>query len=207
MPESESEGTSAEDTSGEAPSEGTSGEAPSEGTSGEAPSEGTSSEAPDEGTSSEAPDEGTTPAASAEPAPSHHAPAPKRLMRSRDDRVIAGVCGGLGEYLGVDAVLIRIAALILLFAGGAGFFLYVIGWIAMPEAPVGATVAREATATAAPAAPAERTTGALVLGLIFVVIGAFFLLDKALPDFPEWGWIWPVALIAVGALVILRARR
>jgi phage shock protein C len=214
MPESESEGTSAEDTSGEAPSEGTSGEAPSEGTSGEAPSEGTSGEAPSEGTSGEAPsegtsgeapDEGTTPAASAEPAPSHHAPAPKRLMRSRDDRVIAGVCGGLGEYLGVDAVLIRIAALILLFAGGAGFFLYVIGWIAMPEAPVGATVAREATA--APAAPAERTTGALVLGLIFVVIGAFFLLDKALPDFPEWGWIWPVALIAVGALVILRARR
>ena len=126
-------------------------------------------------------------------------------MRSRDDRVIAGVCGGLGEYLGVDAVLIRIAALILLFAGGAGFFLYIIGWIAMPEAPAGVAVA--GGASAATAVPAERTTGALVLGLIFVVIGAFFLLDKALPDFPEWGWIWPVALIAVGALVILRARR
>ena len=144
------------------------------------------------------------------PAPSPPPPTaqqPKRLMRSRDDRVIAGVCGGLGEYLGVDAVLIRIAALILLFAGGAGFILYIIGWIAMPEAPVGATAAGAASPAAAPAATGERTGGALVLGLIFVVIGAFFLLDKALPDFPDWGWVWPVALIAVGALVILRARR
>jgi phage shock protein C len=122
-------------------------------------------------------------------------------MRSRDDRVIAGVCGGLGEYLGVDAVLIRIAALILLFAGGAGFFLYVIGWIAMPEAP------ETAEPRAVSAAPGERTMGAVVLGLVFVGIGIFFLFDQALPDVFAWEWIWPVALIAVGALVILRARR
>ena len=116
--------------------------------------------------------------------------------------MIAGVCGGLGEYLGVDAVLIRIAALILLFAGGAGFLLYVIGWIAMPEAPEGA----EGVAPR-PAAPGERTTGAVVLGFIFVAIGVFFLLDQAFPDFLEWEWVWPLALIAVGALVLLRARR
>ena len=61
--------------------------------------------------------------------------APRRLELSRDDRVIAGVCGGLGEYFGVDAVLIRIAAIVLVFAGGAGLLLYAIGWIAMPEAP------------------------------------------------------------------------
>jgi len=133
-------------------------------------------------------------------------PEPKqRLMRSRDDRVIAGVCGGLGEYLGVDAVLVRIAALLLLFAGGAGFFLYIIGWIAMPEAPARATVSGEVTTAAA--TPGERSSGALALGVIFVGIGIFFLLDQALPDFLDWEWIWPVALIAVGALVLLRARR
>lgn len=134
-------------------------------------------------------------------APPPGPPRPKKLMRSRDDRVIAGVCGGLGEYLGVDAVLIRIAALLLLFAGGAGFLLYVIGWIAMPEAPEGGEPA------SAPSAPAERTSGAVVLGLVFVVFGLFFLFDQAWPGFFEWEWIWPVALIAVGALVLLRARR
>ena len=128
-------------------------------------------------------------------------------MRSRDDRVIAGVCGGLGEYLGVDAVLIRIAALILLFAGGAGFFLYIIGWIAMPEAPE--SVTREGDAEAAPvsAAPGEHTTGAAVLGAIFVLAGAFFLLDEAFPDFLAWKWVWPIALIAVGVVVLARSRR
>jgi phage shock protein C len=125
-------------------------------------------------------------------------------MRSRDDRVIAGVCGGLGEYLGVDAVLVRIAALILVFAGGAGLFLYVIGWIAMPEAPVGASAEG---AAANRTELGEPTTGAVVLGFLFVAAGVFFLLDEAFPDILDWNWIWPVALIAVGALVLLRARR
>jgi phage shock protein C len=168
--------------------------------------------APDEGpAAAEVPEPSATPPPS-EPAPETETapspepepaapPPPKRLQRSRNDRVIAGVCGGLGEYLGVDAVLIRIAALLLLFAGGAGFILYVIGWIAMPEAPEGGEPA------AAPSVPADRTTGKVVLGLVFVVIGLFFLFDQALPDLFEWEWIWPVALIAVGALVILRARR
>lgn len=147
--------------------------------------------------------------ASAEPEPSSEPPpstaVPRRLTRSREDRVLAGVCGGLGEYLGVDAVLIRIAALVLIFAGGAGLILYVIGWIAMPEAP-------ENAAVAGPAAPnvttaGERTTGAVVLGALLVLTGGFFLLDEAFPDFLSWNWIWPLALIAVGAVVILRARR
>jgi phage shock protein C len=137
------------------------------------------------------------------PPPSPPAPEKRRLQRSRDDRVIAGVCGGLGEYLGVDAVLIRIAALVLLFAGGSGLILYVIGWIAMPEAPEGAATGVATVTTA----PGERTTGAVVLGLLFVLAGVFFLLDQAIPDFLAWKWIWPVALIAVGVVVLLRARR
>lgn len=166
------------------------------------------SESESETAAGEGPAEASPPTDAPEPAapPPEPAASPqKRLMRSRDDRVIAGVCGGLGEYLGVDAVLIRIAALILVFAGGAGFFLYVIGWIAMPEAPLGDT--REGAAASEPAASGERTTGAMILGLVFVVLGVFFLFDQALPDFLDWEWVWPVALIAVGALVLLRARR
>ena len=128
--------------------------------------------------------------------------APRRLHRSREDRVIAGVCGGLGEYFGVDAVLIRIAALVLVFAGGAGILLYVIGWIAMPEAP------EPGTPEAVAAAPrAERTSGAFALGLIFIVLGALFLVDEAWSDFLAWKYIWPVALIVIGAAVLVRARQ
>lgn len=102
--------------------------------------------------------------------------APRRLRRSRDDSVIAGVCGGLGEYLGVDPVLIRIAAIILIFAGGVGALLYVIGWIAIPEEADGVAAAGTPSAETAPAP--EAASGAVVLGFVFVALGAFFLVDE-----------------------------
>lgn len=130
-------------------------------------------------------------------------PPQRRLVRSRDDRVIGGVCGGLGKYLGVDPVLIRIAALLLVFAGGAGVVLYVIGWIAIPEESEGVTIP---TAPAEPEA-ADRTRSAVALGLIFIALGALFLADAIWPDFLSWRYIWPIALIAIGAAILLRSRK
>jgi phage shock protein C len=130
-------------------------------------------------------------------------PGPRRLTRSRTDRVVAGVCGGLGEYLGVDPVLVRIGAVILVFAGGAGILLYGIGWLVIPEAASAEAVL--AGTTSAP--PGERTSGAVALGALFVVVGVFFLLDQAFPDVFSWRWMWPVALIVLGLIVLVRARR
>jgi phage shock protein PspC (stress-responsive transcriptional regulator) len=128
--------------------------------------------------------------------------APQRqLVRSRDDRVIAGVCGGLGKHWAVDPVLIRIAALLLVFAGGAGIVLYIVGWIAIPEEPEDVTVAT-------PSPPAEdRTRSAVALGVIFIVLGAVFLADAIWPDFLSWRYVWPIALIVIGAAILLRSRK
>jgi len=59
----------------------------------------------------------------------------KKLYRSRKDEMIAGVCGGLADYLGVDPTIIRLAFVILFFAGTGGFWLYIILWIIMPLQP------------------------------------------------------------------------
>lgn len=60
----------------------------------------------------------------------------RRLYRSRTDRKIAGVCGGLAKYFDVDTVVIRIIAFILLLPGGLpGFLPYVILWIIVPLEP------------------------------------------------------------------------
>jgi phage shock protein PspC (stress-responsive transcriptional regulator) len=118
--------------------------------------------------------------------------------------VSAGVWGGRGEHFGVDAVLIRIGALVLVFAGGAGILLYIIGWIAIPEAPEPGTP--EADRAAAAPRP-ERTGGAVALGLLFVVAGALFLVDEAWSDFLAWKYIWPIALIVIGAAGLVRARQ
>ncbi len=56
-----------------------------------------------------------------------------RLYRSRNDRMLAGVCGGLGDYFGVDSSLIRLALVLLIIFGGTGVFAYIIAWIVIPE--------------------------------------------------------------------------
>jgi phage shock protein C len=135
-------------------------------------------------------------------------PRPNRLERSRDDRVIAGVCGGLGAYFGVDSVLFRIAFVLLVFAGGLGILAYILGWIFLPEKPrPGEPGAESAFDRAADAVGDDRRGGAVVLGIVFVALGVLFLLDVAWPDFLSWRYVWPIALIAVGAAIIVRARR
>ena len=57
----------------------------------------------------------------------------RTLCRSSTDKVIAGVAGGIGAYFGIDTVIVRIAFIVLTFLGGAGPFLYLIGWLALPQ--------------------------------------------------------------------------
>ncbi|HEC21353.1 MAG TPA: PspC domain-containing protein [Chloroflexi bacterium] len=59
----------------------------------------------------------------------------KKLYRSRTERMIAGVCGGLAEYLNVDPVLIRLAFVLVTLSNGAGLLLYLILALIMPEEP------------------------------------------------------------------------
>jgi len=60
----------------------------------------------------------------------------KRLYRSKKDRMIAGVCGGLAEYFNIDPVIVRVIAVLLLLPGGApGLLPYIILWIVVPEEP------------------------------------------------------------------------
>ena len=69
----------------------------------------------------------------------------KRLYRSRDDRMIAGVCGGLAEYFSIDPTIVRLVLLFLTLWGGGGFLVYVLSWIVIPEKPASAapTAAKE----------------------------------------------------------------
>ncbi len=59
----------------------------------------------------------------------------KKLYRSRENRMIAGVCGGLGEYFNIDPTLIRLAAVFFSLWWGGGILLYLLAWFIIPEAP------------------------------------------------------------------------
>src|SRR2546421_752756 len=59
-------------------------------------------------------------------------PGPRRFLRARDDRLLGGVCGGLGRYFNTDPVLFRVGAVVLVFIGGIALLAYPALWIAVP---------------------------------------------------------------------------
>ena len=59
----------------------------------------------------------------------------KKLYRSRTNKMLAGVCGGLGDFFELDPTLIRLAAVVLVLAAGAGILAYIVAWIIVPQQP------------------------------------------------------------------------
>ncbi|MCK4647782.1 PspC domain-containing protein [Candidatus Pacearchaeota archaeon] len=57
----------------------------------------------------------------------------KKLYRSKKQKIIGGVCGGIAEYLNLDPTLIRLLWILIIFMGGAGILAYIIAWIIIPE--------------------------------------------------------------------------
>ena len=71
----------------------------------------------------------TTPQSAQQPGP-----APKRLVRTREDKWLAGVCGGIGRYAGLDANLVRVLVVVAaLVSCGTAIIAYVVAWVLMPE--------------------------------------------------------------------------
>ena len=77
----------------------------------------------------------------------------KKLERSRTDRKIGGVCGGLGDYLDVDSTIVRLIWVVTVFFGGTGLLAYIIAWIVIPEEPLA-----EPVKTAAPVSAPQPAT-------------------------------------------------
>jgi phage shock protein C len=70
----------------------------------------------------------------------------KKFVRSTTDRMIAGVCGGVAAYFGIDVVIVRVLFVLFALAGGPGLLLYIILWIVMPE-DTGGTIIQPPTDT------------------------------------------------------------
>ncbi len=129
-----------------------------------------------------------------------------RLYRSRRDRMLAGVAGGLAEMWGADPALVRIIwALLVIVTGGAALLVYIVMAIVVPEedqvyGPAGAPVRDRA------ARPA-RTGGlppAVLIGGFLVILGAFFLIREIFPSI-DFDLVWPLALVGIGAVLIATA--
>jgi phage shock protein PspC (stress-responsive transcriptional regulator) len=111
-------------------------------------------------------------------------PARPQLRRSRTDKVIGGVNGGLAEYSGVDPLLWRVGFVALAFAGGTGVLVYLLLWLLMPAGPYGtapaAVSSRPGKVAKPPAGPRSPVPGITIAGVL-IVIGLLVMVDRFTP--------------------------
>ena len=129
------------------------------------------------------------------PPPAGGATAPRgRLVRRTGNKVIAGVAGGIADYLGIQPVLVRIAFVVLTAFGGLGALLYVVGWLLIPSAGAG-----ESIGLAAARRPAGPST---YIGIVLVIVAVGILASA----FSDPAVVWAVALIAFGIFLFQRGQ-
>lgn len=115
--------------------------------------------------------------------------------------MIAGVCGGLAAYLGVDPVLVRIAAVILAFTGGAAVIAYIVAWVLLPEARPGELPA------SGPHRPVNPEMLRFIAGAVLIGLGGLALLRLFLPGLIASRILLPVALIGAGVFLVARGTK
>ena len=129
----------------------------------------------------------------------------KKLYRSRVDCKIGGVCAGLAEYFNIDATIVRIIAILLIFADGIGVIGYLIAWIIVPRRPIDSAVEVTQPETLPEKKPGDNGTGwnIMIPGIVLIVIGILFLVKNSYWWF-DMGDLWPILLIVIGILMLIK---
>lgn len=134
----------------------------------------------------------------------------KKLYKSANDKVLAGVCGGIGEYFAVDSVIIRLLWVVFTLMGGAGLIAYIIAAIIMPANPSYSQVEDSYSRTEEYGSGAEKRdnsrSSSLVLGVVLVIFGAFVLTKDFIPWIPKDIFLAAV-LIGLGIFFIVRKNK
>jgi len=141
----------------------------------------------------------------------------KKLTRSRDKKVIAGIAGGLGEYLDIDPIIIRIIIVLITIFHGVGLLIYIIMWIVIPEEPyssifqenkteepgdLGQTINEETNKFAEEVKKQSTSSnGRTIFGVILIGIGLIFFLERFLPIF-DFELIFSSGLIILGLALV-----
>jgi phage shock protein C len=147
----------------------------------------------------------------------------KKLYRSRTNRVIFGVCGGLGEYFEVDSLIIRILFIILSFTGGSGIIIYLILAVIIPEADGEKKIKKNGDVIGQTQEKAQEMAEEIkrngnwlgsvknIIGLVIVLVGLNILFEQVFNYSPftwvNWGVIWGLIIILIGSKIIFGSNK
>jgi len=132
---------------------------------------------------------------------------PEGLRRSRVDRKLAGVCGGLGLRLGIDPTIVRVGMVVLTIAGGVGIPLYVMLALLMPNEGTSSTAVGRAVGPHLPEQVCSGPGLAVLVVVVALILGAVFGGAFGTNFWDHGGWPWP--LIAAGLIgwLVYRKRK
>lgn len=125
----------------------------------------------------------------------------KRLYRSSENKIIGGVCGGIGDYFDIDPTLVRVITVLIFLATGIGFLAYLIGWIIIPKR----TMSVETSTDSEPPNGDYPSWRRYLPGMILVAIGLMLLAHDVWSWF-DWEQAWPLLLIGMGVILIIKRK-
>ena len=139
------------------------------------------------------------------------------LYRSRRNRIFGGVAAGLGDYLKIDPILVRVLFVASTFLSGIGLLLYIILWIVVPEENLFATNPANNTQNTDQTDeiktddifngeyhPGKKNNGNIVIGIIIIIVGLFFL-GVEIFSFLNFSDLFPILAIGVGGALIINS--
>jgi phage shock protein PspC (stress-responsive transcriptional regulator) len=156
---------------------------------------------PAAGATGTATDPGPTPAGGPPPPPPYARPPLSQLRRSRTDRHISGVSGGLGRFLGVDPLIVRILFVVLALFGGTGILLYALGWLLIPEE------GQEESEGQRLFNGRSQSKTSTVIALIVVIVLTIAAVGALLDTGPGLGGLGALIVIAVIVVLLLNRDR
>ena len=142
----------------------------------------------------------------------------KKIYRSQDDRIIFGVCGGIAKYFELDALIVRLIFLALVFGGGSGVIVYLICTILIPsedrknnnslvnEEKAGEFVEKVGKKIKDLGAETKKSDWRFLLGIIFILFGFIFLVDNIFDLQNIWTNFWPIFLVLIGLMILFKRK-
>lgn len=142
----------------------------------------------------------------------------KKIYRSRDDRIIFGVCGGIAKYFEVDVLIVRLIFLALVFGGGSGLIIYLICALLIPsedkknnngfvnEEKAEEFVEKIGEKIKDLSSETKKSDWRFLFGMLLVLAGFIFLIDNIFDLRNFWSNFWPIFLVLVGLIILFKRK-